>query len=227
MSTPNNIINFPIRKRVLDLGQNEAKEAKQKLDAELAEALVESKYVNKETEEFMGYTFKYGTIATNNKPTVTVSRVLKTGRVKIVSNYYYATIDRAESFVSNFKENAKDRVEREATRKAEAKAKRDAFKHEIKVGDVLYASWGYDQTNVNYFQVVKTSAKSVWVREISSKMVAEGGCSMSSRVAPCKDSFKNEDVYCRTVRVGNYVSVKDLSLSLTSWDSDHYCSWYH
>lgn len=37
----------------------------------------------------------------------------------------------------------------------------------VKVGDMFYASWGYDQTNINFFQVIGLRGKtSVLVREV-------------------------------------------------------------
>lgn len=38
-------------------------------------------------------------------------------------------------------------------------------KVEVKVGDIFYTSWGYDQTNVEFFKVVRVSKSSVWVQE--------------------------------------------------------------
>jgi len=40
-----------------------------------------------------------------------------------------------------------------------------------KVGDILYSSWGYDQTNIEFFKVVKVSEFSVWIQEIGKKVV--------------------------------------------------------
>ena len=37
----------------------------------------------------------------------------------------------------------------------------------IKVGDIYYISWGWEQTNVDFFKVVKVTEKSVRVIEIS------------------------------------------------------------
>lgn len=37
---------------------------------------------------------------------------------------------------------------------------------EIKTGDIFYSSWGYEQTNVNYYEVVKATEKTVWLREL-------------------------------------------------------------
>lgn len=33
--------------------------------------------------------------------------------------------------------------------------------HIYKVGDILYSSWGYDQTNINFYEVVKATASTV------------------------------------------------------------------
>jgi hypothetical protein len=39
----------------------------------------------------------------------------------------------------------------------------------IKAGDILSCSWGYDQTNVDFYQVIKTTAKTATVQEIDKK----------------------------------------------------------
>ena len=43
-----------------------------------------------------------------------------------------------------------------------------------KVGDILYDSWGYDQTNIDYYEVVRTSKASVWIRSIAREMTDDG-----------------------------------------------------
>lgn len=46
----------------------------------------------------------------------------------------------------------------------------------VKVGDIFYASWGYDQTNVDFFQVVALVGKtSVRVRGVSLPLEEERG----------------------------------------------------
>lgn len=42
------------------------------------------------------------------------------------------------------------------------------FAHSFKAGDVLYGTWGYDQTNVDFYVVTRVSAKSVWVVTVGS-----------------------------------------------------------
>ena len=44
-----------------------------------------------------------------------------------------------------------------------------------KVGDILYSSWGYDQTNIDFYAVRKVSDSSVWIQKIQSKVVAITG----------------------------------------------------
>ena len=56
-----------------------------------------------------------------------------------------------------------------------------------KVGDILYSSWGYDQTNIDFFKVVKTSEFSVWIQRVNSKVVEVTGWAHQN-VVPTDDS---------------------------------------
>jgi hypothetical protein len=44
---------------------------------------------------------------------------------------------------------------------------RREYKHPYKVGDIFDTSWGYDQTNVDFYQVIEVKGKMLVVREIS------------------------------------------------------------
>lgn len=61
--------------------------------------------------------------------------------------------------------------------------------HNVKVGDVFVASWGYDQTNIDYFQVVSTTMAGVYVRPIYAKTV--GSDRGSDYVVPAKGQWKD------------------------------------
>lgn len=58
-----------------------------------------------------------------------------------------------------------------AARKVQQAAEKKAFRHSLAVGDVLMSMWGYDQTNIDYYQVTRISAKSAWIRPIKAKKV--------------------------------------------------------
>lgn len=43
------------------------------------------------------------------------------------------------------------------------------------VGDILYSSWGYEQTNIDFYKVVKVSEFSVWIQQVNSKITEVTG----------------------------------------------------
>lgn len=44
----------------------------------------------------------------------------------------------------------------------------------VKIGEVFVASWGYEQTNVDFYQVIGLTAKSVRLRAIAQERTADG-----------------------------------------------------
>ncbi len=71
--------------------------------------------------------------------------------------------------------------------KAEAAKARKEFKTDLEVGDLLYSSWGYDQTNVDWYQVVEKLGTMVVIREIAGRQVGSDG--YSDKVVPVPDHF--------------------------------------
>lgn len=59
--------------------------------------------------------------------------------------------------------------------------KKQANKYGVKVGDIFYASWGYEQTNVDFFQVVALAgSSSVRVVEVNPPIIDQAPtCSMA------------------------------------------------
>jgi len=118
-------------------------------------------------------------------------------------------------------------------RHEEAKAKRrnaqKAFKTSLKVGDILYTSWGYDQTNVEWFQVVevKPSGKTVIIREICGQDAGDAGW-MCGHTMPLKDRFvKNSKPMTKRVRKGEIITI-DSVRNAYKWDGKRkYWSSYH
>jgi hypothetical protein len=44
---------------------------------------------------------------------------------------------------------------------------------EVHVGDIFVSSWGYDQTNIDFYEVVKATAKTVMLRKLEKKVVQQ------------------------------------------------------
>lgn len=91
----------------------------------------------------------------------------------------------------------------------------------VKVGDVFVYTWGYDQTNVNFFQVVgiTPSGKSVKLKAIHGNR-KENDLLMQGTTTPKVDSFiENRVVF--TKRIYFYEGVPHVSMehgSCELWD---------
>lgn len=72
----------------------------------------------------------------------------------------------------------------------------------INVGDIFYNSWGYDQTNVDFYEVVRTTEKMVEIKPIQSRVVEGGAYSQS--VEPVRGSYRDYDVIIDTGRSSPY-----------------------
>lgn len=70
----------------------------------------------------------------------------------------------------------------------------------VQAGDIFYTSWGYEQTNVEFYQVIRATEKTVWVREISG---ANSGDWWSGHTEPAKDSFISEKILRRKLKGGD------------------------
>ena len=76
--------------------------------------------------------------------------------------------DRIRETIKSRKSQIKDKAKRQAERKA--------FRHTLAVGDILSGTWGYDQTNVDYYEVVKAKGKTVDIRPIDLMIVDSNDC---------------------------------------------------
>lgn len=80
----------------------------------------------------------------------------------------------------------------------------------VKVGDIFHYSWGYEQTNANYFQVVALKGtKQVIIREISYEITETTGLD-SYKVKPCKDRFLKDSQFIKDNETGATKQVKGL-----------------
>lgn len=80
----------------------------------------------------------------------------------------------------------------------------------VKIGDIFHYSWGYEQTNANYFQVVALKGqKSIVVREIAYKRIETTGFD-SYKVTPCKNEFLEKSNFIKDNIIGATKMVKGL-----------------
>jgi hypothetical protein len=112
--------------------------------------------------------------------------------------------------------------------KAERTNEKKAWTNPAKVGDILYTSWGYDQTNVDFFAVTKVSGKRVWVREIAQDSEATGF--MQEKCWPAMPiRFVGEETMHVAQMCGEKGYSVKISKSATAWlemGREHYSSSY-
>ena len=115
--------------------------------------------------------------------------------------------------------------------KAEQKAQKAAWladmKAEMVVGAVLYTSWGYDQTNVEFFEVIERKGASVTVREILKRSVEGSEGFMCDRVTPSTgpERFVGETITKRITAYG--VKISDCQQATPVTPGREYSrSWY-
>ena len=90
-------------------------------------------------------------------------------------------------------------------RKAEYKAKRNA-PHDVKIGDVFKCSWGYDQTNVDFYECTAVLGAMIEIREIAQDSMET--LSMQGECVPMRGQFKGEPMRKRVSMTGGDPSVK-------------------
>jgi hypothetical protein len=82
---------------------------------------------------------------------------------KPLFHYAYKTAAQRDARVAEFFQRWAEIEAEKAARKAEDKA----WKHSFKVGDLFRTCWGYDQTNVEWFECVGVKGTMLEVREIA------------------------------------------------------------
>jgi hypothetical protein len=128
--------------------------------------------------------------------------------VKPTFNYRFRSVENRDAYVCKWLTQC-DAIQ--ARRDADAAAKKAALAkpHGLVVGDVLYCSWGYDQTTIDYYQVTAlVGARSVTIRKIAAERVDTA--SMQGMCVPAVGHFIGEAM---TKRVNESDRVKIYSFA--------------
>lgn len=91
-------------------------------------------------------------------------------QAKPVANYIYRDEARRAAAITEAFESRRKAL----AYKKESRAKKSAWIPDYKVGDLLKTNWGYDQTNVEYFEVTEIKGKHLILREIAQETVQTG-----------------------------------------------------
>jgi hypothetical protein len=141
-------------------------------------------------------------ISTNSrgKPRATIFVGKQT---KPIADYWYGSDEKRTTAVGQAFESRRKSM----AFKAETAAKRKAFVNSYKVGDLFKRSWGYDQTNVNYYEVIEVKGKFVWVREVKQEYVETGF--MCGKTGPLVGQFLEKAEPKKCLAQENGIKVSD------------------
>jgi len=141
--------------------------------------------------------------------------------VKPAFNYYFSTEQRRDEYVAGWVAGlvakAKARTERSDARKAD--------RHGLLVGSILCSTWGYEQSNCDFYQVVAlVGEKMVEIRAIAAEQVNDGEQYMTGKVKAIPNSFTGPVLRKRATSNG----IRLTSFSWASaWDGrPKHISWY-
>ena len=82
------------------------------------------------------------------------------------------------------------------------------------VGAILCSAWGYDQTNIDFYQVIDRSAKMITIQKIAKKYL-ETNYPSEERVVPAKDNFVGEPM---KKKIGAYGISLNSYANASLWD---------
>lgn len=153
-----------------------------------------------EYETIKGQIALVGYIGTSSKPAIYYSFKTTEDRRKRLNEWRASVAERQD-------------------RMNERKLARKSFVHTYKVGDILTSSWGYDQTNIDFYQVKEVKGAFVIFQEIAQKRTYDTQDTGSTM--PVKDAFlTNAPELRKKVTGGNgyeYVNLSSYS-SASKWD---------
>ncbi len=88
-----------------------------------------------------------------------------------------------------------------------------------KVGDVLVSSWGYDQTNVDFYQVIAVTKASVRIRKIGKNYLVSQASRTQDMVVPALRAFIDQNIKGETHRIQKNYDDAGYNVTIASYAS--------
>ena len=161
------------------------------------------------------------------KITAVCTRPTKRARLgyKTEFAYRYGSVARMFEHIEQFLAGLERADQWKEERKIARAAAKAAALESVKEGDIYVASWGWEQTNIDAYQVVAKKGATVTLREIAVASVEGSEGFMSDRVVPVKDEFIG-DAFKKRI-TGKYINIDDVrSAGPAEEGKEFYRSWY-
>lgn len=112
--------------------------------------------------------------------------------------------------------------ERKQRYKEERKIQKEQFIKSLRVGSILYTNWGYDQTNVEFFQIMSIKGNTVFIREVEQDSIGQTGY-MSCTVIPRPNVFCGSEK--KYIIQSNSVKISECRRAWLYHGKPLNCSW--
>ncbi|MEY2170711.1 MULTISPECIES: hypothetical protein [unclassified Rhodanobacter] len=132
-------------------------------------------------------------------------------RSKAAAFYSFKTEEARNAYAEKWQADRVQALEATKARKAEARKP-----HSLKVGDVLYTSWGYEQTNVEFYEVVSVRGSVVDLRELQQDRT-ESGIGMQGECRALPGQYRAGLIVGKRPTGANTVRIDSCS---TAWPWD-------
>lgn len=90
----------------------------------------------------------------------------------------------------------------------------------IEPGQIFYASWGYEQTNVDFYRVVKLKGDWITLEPIESQESSDGELSMTGRAVPADPIIPTGQPFRRKLNIypsGSFARIQPYAFAYP-WD---------
>ena len=135
-------------------------------------------------------------------------------RSKYDKYYGFKTAERRDEYVKQYFEDiaASYEAKKKYAEKKKAMAAENQDKYEV--GKILYSLWGYDQTNIDFYQIVKKTKSMIVIHKIG-KEYLDTKYASEDLVMPVKDYFIGKEM---KKKVGPYGVTLNTYANATLWD---------
>ena len=135
---------------------------------------------------------------------------------KPVWSYYFSSVEKRDEAIAKLFQSVRSHHVQVAARQADRRAG-----HTLQPGDIVWNSWGYDQTKIEWFRVTRATKNYVWFKPMCGVETESAG-TMSGLTVPGQESTKPAEKHWAC---GEHVSVKHGSAS--KWDGKprHYSTY--
>ena len=130
-------------------------------------------------------------------------------------HYRFRDMEELDNYADKFLSNREANEKSDAERREKRKLTKD---HDIKVGDIFYTSWGYDQTNIDYYEVVAIRGSRIDMKELHQKYVGHDGQDDLVEPATGENRFKDDKIYTVSARADGTVTQLSSFEYPRKWD---------